>query len=162
MRYLGTSVLRSAPGAVIPGSGEPASVTSRTGHCLGFLTQNFKKSNAYSSGSTTRFAWANPLASPPVGPAYSPWRMRSRTSRASMSRMSSFCSINSAPFLLLNLTVHDTLRDRRLFSSDADGHALQSFPCWREPLHYLWVVARDYVGRGASERTHEIEGAIHP
>src|ERR687890_337654 len=124
MRYLGTSVLRSAPGAVTTGLGEPASVTSRTGHGFGFLTQNFKKSNAYSPGSTTRLACANPEASPPVGSAYSFSRMRARTSCTSIPRTSSCCAIRFTTFPFLILTVHSISRARvlpRLVPQEGSG-----------------------------------------
>src|SRR5882724_3949329 len=80
MRYFGTSVLRSAPGATPTGSGEPTSVTSMSGHGLGLRWQKSMKSYAQSLGRIARLAWTKPGASPAVTPASLPLRMSARIS----------------------------------------------------------------------------------
>src|SRR5262250_1871599 len=75
------SVRRSAPGATPIGSGEPASVTSISGHGRGFRWQNSRKSYACSFGSTARLAWTKFWPSPAVIPASLPFLMSRRISR---------------------------------------------------------------------------------
>src|SRR5262250_3631297 len=75
------SVRRSAPGATPIGSGEPASVTSISGHGRGFRWQNSRKSYACSFGSTARLAWTKFWPSPAVIPVSLPFLMSRRISR---------------------------------------------------------------------------------
>ena len=71
-RYLGRSVLRSAPGAIVRGSDDPTSTTSSRGHGLGLRWQKSRKSNACSLGRITRLACTRPGAIPLVRPLNSP------------------------------------------------------------------------------------------
>eukprot|EP00967_Tisochrysis_lutea_P040508 scaffold48688_cov36-Tisochrysis_lutea.AAC.2 len=83
-RYLGTSVRKSAEGAIARGHGSPGSVISSKGQARELRNANAKKANACSSGRQTRFACTNPGSKPEVWPSYSPARHAARNTCAAV------------------------------------------------------------------------------
>src|SRR5215210_5026774 len=142
------------------------------GHGFGFLTQNLRKSKAYSAGRTTRFACTKPGASPLVGPAYSSSRINPRTSPAVSSCSRKSCSIarkpssssfvryahSGRPCSRLTIIRYGVPASRL---GDTGRYAFKSLLCRRKPLHHQGVVARHHVRRGVGEGAHEVEGAVH-
>ena len=98
-RYLGRSVLRSAPGAIARGSDEPASTTSSRGHGLGLRWQKSRKSNACSFGSITRLACTRPGAIPLVRPLSSPRRINALSSLGAVGRAATCCMVSTSNLL---------------------------------------------------------------
>src|SRR5215831_8186122 len=124
------SVRRSAPGATPIGSGEPASVTSISGHGRGLRWQNSRKSYAWSRGSTARLAWTKFWPSPAVIPVSLPFLMSRRISRGWRVSI-------GIPGFYLCLGCRRLLRVGRGRSLQLDDEGRPTFPCNLEPRRTL-------------------------